>query len=85
MTEDDVNRAFSQFPCLGCEHPHRQYALTFLAEFYLCHERGAEPKVPTRQELFARCCRNDHRGEFTYLKPGSGEDVETKRKPWGRW
>src|SRR5262249_7576014 len=46
-------------PCVGCDHHQRHYALVTLASFYAVAAQGQQPRIPTREELLAQCCKRD--------------------------
>jgi hypothetical protein len=56
----DKDSVFTALPCLGCTSSwQRDRALWILGLIYLMLEKGEKPRIPTREELLAGCCRRE--------------------------
>ena len=72
----DQNAVFSALPCLGCNCWQRDRVLWILGLIYLMLEKGEKPRIPTREEVLAGCCkREDMPGRtITFLKGDASKE-----------
>ena len=62
INQMDVNKALTEIPCCTCTDWRRDKVVARLGAFYLAHEAGQRPAVPTRDELLRGCCRQPQEG-----------------------
>jgi hypothetical protein len=82
---DIVNAAFNECPGASCGDYHRDFVMAKLVMFWLAALNGQNPAVPTRDELFERCCRRPQNdGSITILMPEPLGRPEPRPEP-GTW
>jgi hypothetical protein len=66
---DIVNAAYNEVPCCNCTDYHRDFVLARLVMFWSMSLAGQNPPVPSRDEVFKRCCRSPQADAVTFLIP----------------